>query len=142
MADTPDSWFRLRRQLLPTDAETLALLNDLFDRLGKRQATALLSIEGGHLSKIITTGGRCSTQTKAHVWLVWALILRPGMLSNCFNLATYGRFSRNFGPQHAGGKPLAPLPRRMVGKRLVGKYQPRVNPPGNLGGRGHKNPPV
>lgn len=129
---------RLYPLLSPSNAETLAMLNDLVQHLGKPQTAALLSIRPGHISRIIRKAGISTTQTKAHVWLIWALVLRPGALKTGLQLLTFGRFTRNCGPQHAGGKPLRSMARRLEGRKLTGRYYARRTPGASKGGRGHK----
>jgi hypothetical protein len=65
----------------------------------------LLSLSADHLGKILRRQGAATRQLKAHVWLIWALVLRPGVITDIFAVQTCGRFTRNAGPQHAGGKP-------------------------------------
>ena len=131
-----DHWARLTKRLAPSDAETVALLQDLFRHLGERQTAALTGITLNNLHHIIRRNGRSSAQTKAHVWLVWSLLLHPGALKDCLGLLTFGRFTVNSGPQHAGGKPT----HWQASRGRVGRYYPRKNPSANKGGRGRKNP--
>ncbi len=88
-----------------------------------------------HLNRI-ASNGKCTMQTKAHVWLVWSLLLRPGVVKDCLGLLTYGRFTRNSGPQHAGGKPT----HWAASRGRAFRYYPRKNASANKGGRGRKNP--
>jgi hypothetical protein len=82
------------------------MLRELADKFGWGTTCILLGVTGGTMASWAWTKVEISNAARAHIWLVWSLLLRPGQIQTAFDIATCGRFTESGGPQHAGTGPV------------------------------------
>lgn len=89
--------------IIPTVDESTAMLGDLRSALGNGgTVAAALGVSAVQFNEWVRNNRRPSKGTRRAIWLLWALICRPGEVRTVFDIVTSGRYTRRGGPQHAG----------------------------------------
>lgn len=91
------------KALVANGDEAISMLMDLRDVVGTYGEVASLL---GVSPSVVTewTRGHCipNKASRRAIWLLWAMICRPGQIRTVFDIITSGRYTVKGGPQHAG----------------------------------------
>jgi len=85
-------WNILPFALAPSRGELLVLLAALVDRFGERSACRLLGVPVQTVRCWAASRRPPPASAARLIWLVHALLLRPGIVTSAFDLVTWGRF--------------------------------------------------
>lgn len=89
--------------LIAADTEAVAMLMDLRDVVGTYgEVAALLGVAPSVVTEWTRGHNTPTNASRRAIWLLWAMICRPGQIRTVFDIITSGRYTVKGGPQHAG----------------------------------------
>ena len=93
---------RLAFVFQPKNEQFASMLNDLAGKIGWRALAAVLGVSQLTLDSWRKCRNGPSAGARKLVWVVWALVFHREKLQSLFDVATWGRFSREHDPERDG----------------------------------------